>query len=149
MQIIPEFVNPPKEGARSGSIKATDGRYYGFEAKNYPTASWEKGVPYEVEVKSREYNGKTYWDVTKRHGAARQESGSSSGNGATPPPLTDRWWLPFVSNQVAHAIASGKVQDPDDMKVWGSAARLAIMEIDNPRPRKSEPDDGWRDSELQ
>jgi hypothetical protein len=123
--IIPEFVNPPKEGARSGSIKATDGRYYGFEAKKYPTSSWEKGKTYNVELKSREYNGKTYWDITARH-----EGTAPRSNGAGPPPLVDRFWMPFVSNVVAHAIAGGQVKDPAQVFNWAMAAKQAALALD-------------------
>lgn len=134
MQIIPEFVNPPKEGARSGSIKATDGRYYGFEAKKWPTASWEKGVTYDVEVKSREYNGKTYWDITERHGKASAPAASSGGS--APPPFVDRFWLPFVSNTVAHAISSGAITDPLQVSIWAKAAKAAAVELDAPPPQR-------------
>ena len=42
----------------------------------------------------------------------------------------DRWWLPFVSNQVAHAIAAGKITDPADMGKWAKAAKETIQAID-------------------
>ncbi len=38
-------------------------------------------------------------------------------------------WANFVSNQVAHAIAAGRIDDPEQIKVWAAAAKAAFMEL--------------------
>ena len=42
----------------------------------------------------------------------------------------DRYWLPFVSNQCAHAIAAGIIKEPQQMRVWAVAAKAAIEAAD-------------------
>ena len=42
----------------------------------------------------------------------------------------DRWWLPFVSNQCAHAIAAGHIKGAADLRSWAVAAREAIEAAD-------------------
>src|SRR3990172_13381774 len=39
----------------------------------------------------------------------------------------DRWWAPFVSNCVAHAIAAGTIKDIVQLKAWAVAAKHAIV----------------------
>ena len=48
---------------------------------------------------------------------------SSKGSG-------DRWWLPFVSNQCAHAIAAGHIKTMQELRVWAVCARSAIDAAD-------------------
>lgn len=54
-----------------------------------------------------------------------QSSGQSNGRG-------DRYWLPFVSNQVAHAIAAGRIQQPTEMMAWAKAAYTAVTNLEGP-----------------
>ena len=42
----------------------------------------------------------------------------------------DRWWLPFVSNQCAHAIAAGQIKGVSDLKSWALGAKEAIEAAD-------------------
>lgn len=35
------------------------------------------------------------------------------------------WWMPFVSNTVAHAIQAGHCQSPEGIRTWAIAARNA------------------------
>ena len=56
-------------------------------------------------------------------GAAVPAQGVPRANG-------DRWWLAFTSNQVAHAIASGLIKEPQQIRVWAVAARAAIDAAD-------------------
>ncbi len=48
-----------------------------------------------------------------------------------PSAVADRYWLPFVSNQVAHAIAAGLIKDPSDMHGWAKAAYIAVTNADD------------------
>ena len=45
-------------------------------------------------------------------------------------PAVERWWLPFVSNQCAHAIAAGHIKGVQDLRSWAIAARSAINAAD-------------------
>jgi hypothetical protein len=72
-----KYVNQPKEGKKQGSIKTDDGRFFGV----YPEllGSFSAGT-YEIEFKSRDFNGKTYHTVTSAKPVAAPPS---SGNGAS------------------------------------------------------------------
>ena len=64
------------------------------------------------------------------------------GPDTSPPPVTaastetqsksseDRWWLPFCSNQCAHAIAAGHIKGVADLRSWAIAAKAAIEAAD-------------------
>lgn len=56
-------------------------------------------------------------------GAAVPAQGGPRSNG-------DRWWLPFVSNQCAHAIAAGHIKGAADLKAWAIAAKEAAGAAD-------------------
>jgi hypothetical protein len=72
------FVNQPKTPqAKSGSIKTEDGRYLGVFANKL--SQFAVGGSYEIETKAREYNGKTYHDITS---AKPVSAPSGNGNGA-------------------------------------------------------------------
>lgn len=43
----------------------------------------------------------------------------------------DRWWLPYVSNQCAHAIASGHIKGVQDLRSWAIGAKAAIEAADD------------------
>lgn len=75
-QITVAYVNPPKDGAKKGSVKDMHGRYFGVWPDKL--AQYEKGQTYEVEYDTQEYNGKTY-----RH-IKRIVSGAASGGGTRP-----------------------------------------------------------------
>ena len=42
----------------------------------------------------------------------------------------ERWWLPFVSNQCAHAIAAGHIKGVQDLRSWAIGAKNAILAAD-------------------
>lgn len=90
------------------------------------------GITIEAETTTSDYNGKTYTWIGKykqvsnggnNHGA-QQSSSSSSGSGVAAPV-----WANFVSNQVAHAIAAGRIDDPAQIKIWAAAAKQAFVEL--------------------
>src|SRR3990167_9819129 len=42
----------------------------------------------------------------------------------------DRWYMPFISNTVAHAITAGLVKDSPSLAQWSTAAYRAAMQIE-------------------
>ncbi len=58
-------------------------------------------------------------------------AGPSAMMGGAAAQYNDRFWLPFVSNQVAHAIAAGLIKEPGDMDRWAKAAYSAINNADD------------------
>jgi hypothetical protein len=43
----------------------------------------------------------------------------------------DRWYMPFISNTVAHAITAGLIKDSPSLAQWATAAYRAAMQIEN------------------
>ena len=41
----------------------------------------------------------------------------------------DRWYMPFVSNTVAHCISGGLITEPSQIALWAKAAKAAADEL--------------------
>ena len=61
--------------------------------------------------------------VNQPPASAPQAPNSPAGGG-------DRFYMPFVSNVVAHAIAAGRIQNPTDLSAWAKAAYDAAQALD-------------------
>ena len=128
-QVTVKFVNPPKEGKKLATIKAQDDKYYYYDPKKF---NFVKGETYEIDTRDDDYQGKTYVHV---EAIVKQ----AQSNGAAKP-AGDRWYMPFVSNTVAHAIASALITDPDQIKLWAAAAKQAALELEVAPVDEYEPD---------
>lgn len=98
-----------------------------------------QGMTIEAETEDSDYNGKHYcwvkkWKQVQQTAATPSpQTGAGSGlvsggsGGAT-------WWMPFVSNTVAHAIQAGIIQNPQQIDAWAVAARLAAQKLETEIP---------------
>lgn len=91
------------------------------------------GMTIEAETESSEYNGKTYiwvkkWTPAQQADTTPSRAGTANTSNVTP------WWMPFVSNVCAHAIAAGVIQAPNQIEAWAIAARNAAQKIDSDIP---------------
>lgn len=118
-QVTVKYVNPAKEGKKYGSIKGSDDQTYWVKADM--VAQFSKGQAYELEVGQEKW-GDNQVNVVKALPGASQGSVAPANGGHS---NSDRWYMPFVSNTVAHAIAAGKIAEPDDIKMWAAAAKEA------------------------
>ena len=50
--------------------------------------------------------------------------------GTAPHANGDRFYMPFVSNTVAHAIAAGLIKNPADLNLWARAAHDVAVALD-------------------
>jgi len=120
-----EAVKPTSTG-KSLIVKANGKDYF---AK--PNSGIQAGMSIEAETKDSVFNGKTNTWIEKYRqvqNAAPQSPSASSSSGqaaAGAAPV----WANFVSNQVAHAIAAGRIEDPDQIKIWAAAAKAAFTEL--------------------
>src|SRR5690349_3574179 len=96
-------VKPTKSG-KSVVVKANGKDYF---AK--PDMGITAGTSIEATTEDSEYQGKTLvWiKAWKPTAALTQSAPAAGGNGGNLP------YLPFVSNTVAHAIAAGRIQTPE------------------------------------
>jgi len=120
MQVTVDYVNPPKPGKRNGTIKSGTTVY----SYNPAEITFVQGASYEIDAKQSDQNPNLYF-VNKAKPV--RGNGAAAAPGAGP---TDRFWLPFVSNTVAHAIAATLIQEPMQIKAWAAAAKQAAIELD-------------------
>jgi hypothetical protein len=121
MQVTAKYVNAPKNNSKYGSIKGDDGKYYGFIWADF---QFDVGQTYDLNTEDKVINGKTYTSIL----SVNKVAPAAAANGVS----RDRWWMPFVSNTVAHAIAAGQIATPENIKLWAAAAKQAALEIEKP-----------------
>lgn len=118
-----EAVTKSKSGRALRVKFAGNDTWYGARLDSKLEAA--KGKTIDCET----HNDDTYgWQIDK-WAFAQDEVPQTGGNG-TQANGSDRWWLPFCSNQVAHAIAAGKIQDPSEIGRWAKGAYDAINAVD-------------------
>jgi len=59
--ITAQYLNPPKPGRKTGSVKDTDGQYWDVWPDKL--AQMQQGGTYQIEYETRDYQGKTYCTI--------------------------------------------------------------------------------------
>lgn len=120
MNLTAQYVNQPtKPEGKYGNIKTPEDKTYWV--KKEMLGRFVKGQSYDVKVEPQTWGDKNVEVIT----AITAVAVTPISNG----PSSDRWFMPFVSNTVAHAIAAGKIQEPLDIKAWAAAAKQAAEEL--------------------
>ncbi len=95
------------------------------------------GQAIDFSVDPQNYQGKTInwvrdWDFDRNPPAPPKEAAVAS-----PRPSSgllsggDRFYMPFVSNTVAHAIAAGLIKEPTQIGPWARAAyRVVVVDLE-------------------
>jgi hypothetical protein len=120
MQLTIESVGPSKSG-KALRVKA-GGSWYGAKKDSGLTA----GMTIDAEVSNGEYGAwiDKYKAVSNGNGSSGVTAPQTTTNGSG-----DRWYMPFVSNTVAHAINAGIIKEPADIKAWAAAAKQAAQDL--------------------
>lgn len=88
-----------------------------------------EGKTVDAELGSfRSANGKTIETIdgfTLTDSPKQPVASSSGSNGHS-----DRWYMPFISNTVAHAIQCGLIKGPGDIGQWARAAYRVALTLD-------------------
>lgn len=118
---------PPKQPGWSGSFKAEDGNYYG--CKEEMVASIPIGTPVEVEITTKEKDGKTYRDIKRVVSAGVAPAAKPQVNGtrygSTDDATAERIYVCGILNAwVAHVAPSRDIK-PSDLVTVTEAAREA------------------------
>ena len=132
MAVMVEEVTPSKSG-KALRVKLGGTWYNAFLDSGL---NGQKGKMIEAEIQTNEKFGPSIKAWRPVSDAAPQVSPPSAGHSPQPPavaapryaepnPNVAPWWMPFVSNSVAHAIAAGHVNSPEAIKTWAIAARNA------------------------
>jgi hypothetical protein len=99
-------IRPPKEGKKVATVVAGDGR--SFEMWPEKAAPLKIGERYDIEIETREFNGRPIRKITKAKPAQ-----AANGNGRSIPISPDTCVagaeLAFVSSTLNAFIAAGKI----------------------------------------
>ena len=82
------------------------------------------GKTIEARVEETDF-GPWLDDIKQVSGGAPAATGGTSGS-------VDRFYMPFISNTVAHAIQAGLIKVPTDVKAWARQAYVAVRDVENP-----------------
>ena len=109
-------IGPKFYGANFDSkIDAALGRQIDFDADDGKFGPWVK----------------TWGYINEPAEAPAPQSAPITREPVREPRIIDRWWAPFVSNCVAHAIAAGTIKDIVQLKAWAVAAKHAIVQAED------------------
>ena len=121
-QLAIERSTPSKSG-KSMIISAGGKTYYSKPEQNIPV-----GATIEAEISTSDYQGKEMLWINKyriiSQGTTVQRETPAVSQLTQPP-----WWMPFVSNTVAHAIQAGRIEGPAQIEAWASAAKTAAITL--------------------
>lgn len=104
------YVNPPKEGQRSGSVKTRDGAYYTVAPDKL--SQFQKNGIYDIEyTEETGRDGRVWKTITTatKKGEAPATSGGARGGGMRETSPTDAERM-FVCSMVNAAVSSGKIE---------------------------------------
>jgi hypothetical protein len=110
-------IRPPKEGMKVATVVSNTGQ--SFEIWPDKASSLREGACYEVEVETREWNGRPIRKITKAKPAAAANGNGKSIPISTAPPNAE---LAFVSSTLNAFIAAGKIGL--DARELGQATQL-------------------------
>jgi hypothetical protein len=115
-----------EKGPKSYKLKANGSTYFaGFKVKGIEQTT---GKAIEAVITKNEYQGRTYNWID----GFTVEEGSTAVPTASVSRSTDRWYMPYVSNVCAHAIAAGLIKEPADLQRWALGAKAAAEVLDDP-----------------
>lgn len=125
MQITVKFVNLANEGKKYGSVVdfETNKKYM---VKAAMVGRFARGGTYEIIMHPEEW-GDTTVNVVD---TVKSLQTPQDASGRTIKPNGDRWYMPFVSNCVAHAITADLVGQPANISAWAKAAYDAAQALD-------------------
>jgi len=141
-RITVDRVDPPGEGKKQATVKDTTGEIYGF----FPDAGFimVAGDTYDVDLRSRDYRGKTYYTIS----GAKLVSASHAISGESAEPTVEKDEHIYVTGVVGRAMGSGKF-GPEHISLLTKAASQAYGEwmeavaggLDMGLPDETMPDD--------
>lgn len=112
------------------SVKSATGKYY-VAGKDIGIEQVQPGSTIDAVIGSFQgKDGKTISTIDGFSLAEPQKQPVANPGLPASPANGDRWWVPFVSNQCAHAIQCGLIKELGDLSQWARAAKLAIISAD-------------------
>lgn len=125
MMIIVENVTPTK----SGKGYMVNGKYFAGLKTGIEQAQGKQIDALMGSFKSA--SGATVETIESFTASSSQPAPQAAVARLNGIPAIDRWWLPFVSNQCAHAIAAGLITSGEDLMKWATFAKAAATVADS------------------
>lgn len=122
-QLVVEAVTTAKTG-KSLRVKA-NGEWYGAKKD----AALDKGWTILADVE-RDGDYGPWIKAFKKLDSTDPEVSKSKPTGGVVAP----WWGPFMSNVVAHAIASGAIKEPGQIDAWARQAMRTAVAVSEDVP---------------
>jgi hypothetical protein len=122
MILTVQSIAPPKPGGRNYSVSATNGERY---STNAPGIEQTTGKSIDAVVGSFTTRQGKQIPTIESFTVVEQARAIASQQQTDAAP----WWWPSVSNVWAHAIQSGLVKAPEDLKQWSAAVKSAAEDI--------------------
>lgn len=91
------------------------------------TGTLEKGGPWILK-----------WKVADATTAIATPTPTTRTPVAAPTSNVAPWWMPFVSNTVAHAIQAGAIKEPGEIGKWAKAAADTAVALLNTEPSEED-----------
>ena len=104
------------------------GKWYGAFLDSGLDAVVGKMIDAQIVPNAKYGDGIGQWGMAPDAAEAVRATAERATGGVTM--AGDRFWLPFCSNQVAHAIAAGLIKEPRDISAWAKAAYEAVQAVD-------------------
>ena len=128
MKGIVEQINKSKTGKSWRVFIGNE--WYGAKFDSKLDQATGKAIDFTIESDPKFGNWIKDWDYDREpQPAASPAKAQTLANGKS-----DRWWINFTSNIVAHAIAAGLIKEPIQLQAWAKAARNAIEQADGAEP---------------
>lgn len=125
--ITPQYIDAPKEGKKLWQIKDAEGNRYGVLF--HIAQGLQKDVAAKVEVTSREWQGKTYYNIEKVLPPDQETQAAQAAQPKPSPMVPDvlKQEMIFIAGVVNHGISSGQISPTDSTALLAAvtAARYA------------------------
>ena len=142
MAVLVEKVMMSKSGKALRVLLGPNGQtWYNAALNSGLNGMAGKMIEAEIETHEKFGPGIKAWKPSATQNAAPQPSAQASAPPSSPSvagaapatPSTPRyaepsqapWWGPMASNVIAHAIAAGKLENPNQVGIWFNAVRMA------------------------
>ena len=107
------------------------GEWYGAKFDSKLDQAVGKGIDFIIHADAKFGNWIETWDFDRAPALSPPPpTGTPTAHLPAPHTNGDRFYMPFVSNTVAHAIVAGLIKTPADLNLWARSAHDVAVALD-------------------